>query len=87
MDENILISIESKHYQKETGNYKEAFSCKGSLIYKENRVYIRYTEPENGEERPAAVTLKIDGKNISMMRSGDANSHFVFEHISVLLFC
>jgi len=74
----IEIKVKSSQFSKETGHSGQEFSCFGKLEQRNEKYYIRYHEPENPDETPADVTLKVDGETVTLMRSGEAHSHFVF---------
>ena len=74
----IEIKVKSSQFSKETGHSNQEFSCTGKLEQRGEKYYLRYREPKNSDEIPADVTLKVDGESVTLMRSGDAHSHFVF---------
>lgn len=74
----IEVKVKSSQFSKETGHSNQEFSCTGKLEQKGEKYYLRYREPENPDEAPADVTLKVDGEAVTLMRSGEAHSHFVF---------
>ena len=75
----INITVKSSQYRKDSGLNSDEFVCTGTLTEKGGKTYIRFNEPERENEAPAAVTLKTDGNSVTMIRSGDAQSHFVFK--------
>ncbi len=74
----IEIKVKSSQFSKETGHSGQEFSCTGKLEQRGEKYYIRYREPESSDQTSADVTLKVDGEAVTLMRSGDAHSHFVF---------
>ncbi len=76
---DIRISVKSSTFSRETGHDGAEFECVGKLETKNGNRYIRYTEPKGENDTEAKVTLKLDGNAVTLIRSGDAKSHFVFE--------
>ena len=75
----IEIKVKSSQFSKETGHDGQEFSCTGKLEQRAGKYYIRYREPATEDSSPADVTIKVDGETVTLIRSGDAHSHFVFE--------
>lgn len=74
----IEIKVKSSQFSAETGHSGQDFFCTGKLERHGEKLYIRYREPDCSGDTPGDVTLKIDGDTVTLIRAGEAHSHFVF---------
>ena len=85
---DIFIKVKSTTFSRDFGHDKTEFECTGRLEEKNGKKYVRYKEPDTNESVGADVTLKLDD-SVTLMRSGETKSHFVFKkdetHISKYL--
>ncbi len=86
---DIFLKVKSTSFSVDTGHDKIEFECCGRLEEKNGKKYVRYHEPDTNESPGADVTLKLDDDMVTLIRSGEARSHFVFKkdetHISKYL--
>lgn len=74
----IEIKVKSSQFSRQTGHSGQEFSCQGRLEERNGKYYLRYREPPEADQAPADVTLKVEGESVTLIRSGEAQSHFVF---------
>lgn len=86
---DIFIKVKSTTFSRDFGHDKTEFECTGRLEEKNGKKYVRYKEPDTSESTGADVTLKLEKDLVTLMRSGETKSHFVFKksetHISKYL--
>ena len=80
MEKKIILKFRGNNGYEGGGSDKTEFLTKGSLIEKNGKYYIKYTEaPATPADATVTTTMKIEDSKVTVLRYGETNTQMVME--------
>lgn len=79
MEKQILLRFKSENGYIEGDADSVEFVAPGSLFFKNDKCYIKYTEALGSESETFKVTVKIEENKVTILRYGEVNTQMVLQ--------
>lgn len=80
MEKKVLLKFRGNNGYEGGGSDKTEFITKGSLVQKNGKYYLKYTEaPATPADVTVTTTMKIEDSKVTVLRYGETNTQMVME--------